>query len=432
MKISAILPIFLLGAALGTTVCAAETQTLTLKQALQLALQQNPDLIIARLDEQKAGEQVKINKSPFSPSVYAGSGLAWAYGFPSSIDGSAPAIFQTRTSMSIYDKPQSYLVEEAKELQRGAGFGVEQKRDEIIFRVASAYIDAENAARALDAAQEQAAELARVKQLVQARVDAGEALAHEAKKADVAGAEARHRVTVEEADLAKAERSLATVLGLAPSDRVHAADDQMPGFAPPVSQEEAIAAALNSSPELKKLNSDLQAKALEAKSYQAYKRPKVELVAQYSLLSKFDNYTEYFQRFQYNNAELGASFSIPLLVPRSAKAYVTASEIDAAKIRAQIVQVRARIQNDIENAFDDFKVAEEGRQLALEYLSVTRDSTGLDLSKMAEGQVLQAQIEQDRADEQEKWRAYYDALAAAQHARLNLLRTTGTLQEALK
>jgi outer membrane protein len=429
MKISAIL---LLGAALGATVCAAETRTLTLKQALQLALQQNPDLIIARLDEQKAGEQVKINQSPFSPSVYAGSGLAWAYGFPSSIDGSAPAIFQTRTSMSIYDKPQSYLVEEAKEQQRGAGFSVDQKRDEIIFRVASAYIDAENAGRALEAAKEQDAELARVKQLVQARVDAGEELAHASKKASVAELDARHRVTAQETELAKAERALATVLGLAPGDRVHAADDQMPGFAPPVSQEDAIAAALNNSPELKKLNSDLLAKGLEAKSYKAYKQPKVDLVAQYALLSKFDNYTEYFQRFQYNNAELGASFSIPLLIPRSAKAYVTSSEIDAAKIRAQIAQVRARIQNDIENAFDDFKVAEEGRQVALEYLNVTRDSTTLDLSRMSEGQVLQAQVEQDRADEQEKWRAYYDALAGAQHARLNLLRTTGMLQEALK
>jgi outer membrane protein TolC len=429
MKIPAIL---FLGAALGATVCAAETQTLTLKQALQLALQQNPDLIIARLDEQKAGEQVNINKSPFSPSVYAGSGAAWTYGFPTSIDGSAPSIFQSRTSMSIYDKPQSYLVEEAKELQRGAGFGADQKRDEIIFRVASAYIDAENAARALEAAKEQSAELARVKQLVQARVDAGEALAHEAKKSNVAELDARQQVTRHEADLSKAERALATVLGLAPGDRVHAADDQMPGFAPPLSQEEAIAAAFNNSPELKKLNSDLQAKALEAKSYKAYKQPKVDLVAQYALLAPFNNYKEYFQRFQYNNLELGASFSIPLLVPRSAKAYITSSEIDASKIRAQIAQVRARIQNDIENAFDDFKVAEEGRQVALEYLNVTRDSTTLDLSKMSEGQVLQAQVEQDRADEQEKWRAYYDALAAAQHARLNLLRTTGTLQEALK
>lgn len=429
MKIPAVL---LLGAALLCVVRAADTRTLTLKQALDLALQQNPDLIILRLDEQKAAQQVNINKSPFSPSVYAGSGLAYAYGFPSSIDGSAPAIVQLRTSMSIYDKPQSYLVQEAKEQQRGAGIGVEQKRDDVIFRVASAYIDAQNQARAVDAARQQHAELARVKELVQARVDAGQELPHEAAKANLVELDAAHRVTQMSVDLAKTERSLALVLGLAPGEGVHAADDQVPSFTPPVSLEEAVSNALANSPELRKLNSDLLAKGLEVKSYKAERQPKVALVAQYSLLSKFDNYTEYFQRFQYNNAELGASFSIPLRVPDSAKAYIASGEIDADKIRKQIAQVRARIQNDIEDAFDDFRVAEEGRQLALAYLNVTRDSTTLDLSRMNEGQVLQAQVEQDRADEQEKWRAYYDALATAQHARLNLLRTTGTLQEALK
>ena len=107
MKITAL---FLLSA----LVCVAETRTLTLKQALQLALQQNPDLIITRLDERKAQQQVNINKDPFTPKVNVGSGLAWAYGFPSSIDGSAPSIFQARTTMSIYDKSQSYLVEQAK------------------------------------------------------------------------------------------------------------------------------------------------------------------------------------------------------------------------------------------------------------------------------------------------------------------------------
>ena len=38
-------------------------------------------------------------------------------------------------------------------------------------------------------------------------------------------------------------------------------------------------------------------------------------------------------------------------------------------------------------------------------------------------------MEQDRASEQEKWRAYYDAQATAQHAKLNVLRMTGTLEK---
>ena len=241
--------------------------------------------------------------------------------------------------MAIIDKPQSYLVKQAQEQQNSAGFGVEQKRDEIIFRVASAYIDAENTARAVDAAREQDSELKQVTDLTQKRVDQGEGLPLAAAKARVAEHDAALRVLDLEQQLSKAERALAAVLGLAPGDRVHAAEDQIPALTPPVSQADAVQAALDNSPELKRLDHDLQAKLMEVKSYKAFRNPKVDVVANYSLLSKFDNYTEYFQRFQWNNAELGASVSIPVLVPRSARAYVVAGDIDAQKIRTQITQI---------------------------------------------------------------------------------------------
>ncbi len=73
-----------------------------------MALDQNPDVIVARLDAQKARAQVTIAHDPFTPKLFAGSGAAWTYGFPSSIDGNAPSIMQAKTVMSIFDRPQSY------------------------------------------------------------------------------------------------------------------------------------------------------------------------------------------------------------------------------------------------------------------------------------------------------------------------------------
>src|SRR5580658_5413402 len=134
---------------LAALTCAGQTRTLTLRQALELALQQNPDVVIARLDQQRARDQVIINKDPFSPKVFAGSGAAWTYGFPTSIDGSAPSIVQSKTNMSLFDKPQSYLVAQAKEALRGAGISLDQRQAEVVYRVASLFIDAENAARGL-------------------------------------------------------------------------------------------------------------------------------------------------------------------------------------------------------------------------------------------------------------------------------------------
>ena len=417
---------------LGALTCAAETRTLTLRQALELALQQNPDMVIDRLNRQRARDQELINKDPFSPKVYAGSGLAWTYGYPSSIDGSAPSVVQARTNMDLFNKPQSYLVAQAKELARGAGIGLNQRQAEVVYRVASLFVDAENAAHGLDAAKQEEANLARAMQLTRTQVDEGQALAIESSKANFAEREAAHRVEMFNRDLSTAERSLGAVLGLAPGDRVRLAQEQLPALEPPVSQDEAIAFALDNSPEVKRLESDLQAKTLELKSYRAYRLPQANLVAQYSLLAQFNNYKEFFNHFQANNVELGVSLSIPVLAGHSAKAYSSQAEADAAKIRTEIARTRRRIRDDIENAFDDLRVAEDGLKLALDGLSLTRESTTLDLARLSEGQILPVQVEQDRAAEQEKWRAYYDAQAAAQHARLNVLRLTGTLEEALK
>jgi outer membrane protein TolC len=45
----------------------AEVGTMTLRQALDLALNQNPDLILARLDQQKAREEITEARDPFAP-----------------------------------------------------------------------------------------------------------------------------------------------------------------------------------------------------------------------------------------------------------------------------------------------------------------------------------------------------------------------------
>ena len=87
------------------TACAfAEVHTMTLRQALDRALAQNPDVILARLDAQKSKSQTDQTRDPFALKLGAGSGLAYTYGFPASIDGNAPAIVQVRGQMAIYDK----------------------------------------------------------------------------------------------------------------------------------------------------------------------------------------------------------------------------------------------------------------------------------------------------------------------------------------
>src|SRR5512141_3261084 len=128
-------------------IVSAEVRTMSLREAVQAALQQNPDIALARLDEDKARQAVKVARDPFAPKLGVGSGLAYSYGFPMSIEGSAPSVFQAQASQFIFNRPQNYAVAAAKEDARGATIGVSSKRDEVAYRVAALYLDAERAAR---------------------------------------------------------------------------------------------------------------------------------------------------------------------------------------------------------------------------------------------------------------------------------------------
>ena len=106
----------------------AETKTLTLRQALDLALAQSPDIMLARLDQERAREQVTIARDPFVPKVYAGSGAAKTWGFPANIGGEAPSIFNLRTQMALFDRPQSYQIAQSNENLRGAAIDIGDRK----------------------------------------------------------------------------------------------------------------------------------------------------------------------------------------------------------------------------------------------------------------------------------------------------------------
>ena len=197
------------------------------------------------------------------------------------------------------------------------------------------------------------------------------------------------------------------------------------------SEEASIERALEGSNELKSLQSSMQAKQLEIKSYQAERLPKVNLVAQYSLFAQY-SYQDYFSKFQRNNAQLGVSIEIPLLVGRSGSAQASQAQADISKLRIEVSRTRSRITADLRTAYQNVRRAESARDVARADLDLAREELNIDLAQMDEGRAPLAKVEADRATENEKWLAYYDAQHTAELARLNVLRQTGTLEAALR
>ena len=410
----------------------AEIHTLNLRQAVERALQQNPDLALARLDEQKAAQSARLARAPFSPTIGAGSGLAYTNGFPMSIDGSAPSIVQARAREDIFNRQQSYVAAAARENTRGAGIATEAKRDEIALRTTSMFLETQRAARLAELARKQVESLRIIEQAVEVRVAEGRELPIESKRAALNMARGLQRVEQLADDQDGAERELAIVLGFAADDQVRAASEEPAIPSPPASEEAAIQSALESSKELRRLESALIAKGLDVRAQKAARVPTVDLVAQWGLFAKFNNYTNYFRQFQRNNGEIGMSITVPILTGSGPSAARAQAEDEAARLRIQMTATRNRISLETRQNFQTLHKADTAREVAKLDLEVARDQVSILLTQMNEGRATLQQLEQARFAEDEKWIAFYDAQYAVEKAGWNLLHQTGELIAALK
>jgi len=410
----------------------AEVHTLTLRQAVDRALQQNPEIAMARLDEVKALAAVRVQKDPFTPRVYFGSGLAYTNGFPMSIDGAAPSVVQGRATQDLFNRQQSYLVAESKEEARGAGIAATAKQDEIAFRTSSLYLDAERAGRASEMARQEVQSLEKVLATVQSRVEEGRELPIEAKRAALNLARARQVADALDADRETAQTSLAMVLGYSADDRVQPATEERPAPPMPASEDAAVESALGSSKELRRLESQIAAKGLEGRAAKAARLPRVDLVAQYGLFATFNHYQDYFLHYQRNNGELGVSVQIPLLAGSGVRGAAAQSDADAAKLRIQMDDTRNRIAADTRQAYREIRKAEAAREVARLDLELAREQLSVNLAQMQEGRILLRQVEESRIAESDKWVAFYDAQYALERAQWSLARQTGDLLAVLR
>lgn len=382
---------------------------------------------MARLDEQKAIQGVRVAKDPFAPKVGVGSGLAFSRGIPQSIEGTAPSIVQAHITQYLFNKQQSYTIAQARENARGASFATASKRDEIAFRTASLYLDADRAGRLSETAAKQVDSLGKVARVVAGRIQEGRELPIEAKRSNLEMQKAKQRAEIFMDDQEYAERSLALVLGFSSEDRVKATAGDREAPKMPESEEAAVERALENSHELKRLQSAMLAKGLEIRAQRASRLPRVDLVAGYALLAKYNNYDQFFKTFQRHNGQIGMSLQVPLLIGPGAAAAAAQAEGENAHLRIEMEAVRNHIALDVHQGFREIQKAETAREVGKADLELTRESLSILLAQMGEGRVGLRQVEEARFMEDEKWIAFFDAQFAAEKARFSLLRQTGDL-----
>ncbi len=185
--------------------------------------------------------------------------------------------------------------------------------------------------------------------------------------------------------------------------------------------------ALENSRELKKLQSDLQAKTLEVAANRSSRTPQVDLIAQYALFARFNNFDQYFNRFQTSNAQLGVSFKFPIVPGPASAALAAQAQNEVSRLRLRVTQTRNRIEMETRKLYEDLELYRENREVAKLDLDVAREQITITLAQLEEGRATRRLLEEARFVEAEKWMAYWDAQNLYDKARLAVVSATGGL-----
>ena len=267
---------------------------------------------------------------------------------------------------------------------------------------------------------------------VQTQVHEGRALPLAEKTSAANLAHARQSAELLDDDVASSETALAMALGFSAEDRVRPVAE--PRSAPPLpkSEEEAVQAALDANKDLRKLESQIASKQLEMRGVKAQRLPRVDLVAQYSLLAKFNNYAEFFNKYQENNEQIGMSFQIPFAVGPGVGAQIAQVASDISHLKVDLDNARNRLRSDLQQSFRNVHKSETAAEVARLDLEVAREQLSVYLAQMQEGRATLRQVEEARVAENDKWMAFYDAQYTMERARWSVLRLTGDLLAAVE
>ena len=115
--------------------------TLTLKRAIELALQNSKDIQVAKLQARLADHSAQITRSQFLPNVYAGSGAGYTYGIPETPGGRAPALFNLTYTEQVINEPLRGQAKELQEQARSQKILLENARSRAISQTAAAYLE---------------------------------------------------------------------------------------------------------------------------------------------------------------------------------------------------------------------------------------------------------------------------------------------------
>jgi len=404
----------------------AQNTPLPFRTAIELALKNSAAMGIAQADAQRAQSSYLQARDLYLPQVTVGSGLAYSYGFPLSIEGSAPSVFDVNTQSFLFNSAQRQLLKAAKSDIRTVQAQNADRRNDVIMETSLDYIQLDLLESSLGVQHEQQEVAAKFQDVVNQRVQAGLDAPTELMRAKLAAARTRMQIAETQAAIDQLRLRLSQLTGL-PQNAIQTSTESIPEL-PAVSQSDDLSTeAQQNNSAIKAANEVATAKEFRAKGEEKQLYPSVDLVGHYAVLARYNNYDEFFNKFQRNNVVLGVAIRFPFFNSSQREA-ATSAEADAIKARKEAQNLKDQVSTEtlrLQRSVEQFADARD--VFKLQYQLSESDAETVHEKIQSGGATLKDE-QSARITEHEHYAAYVNSSFDLDKAQVQLMRQIGQLE----
>src|SRR5947209_8088159 len=404
----------------------AQNGPLPFRTAIELALKNSAITGIARADTQRAQANYLQARNLFLPQVTMGSGLAYSNGFPLSLEGAAPSIFNVNTQSFLFNPAQRQFIKAAKGDVSTTQAQNADRRNDVMMETALAYIQLDLLQSSLNVQKEQQEFAAKFEDIVGQRVQAGLDATVELTRAKLTSARTRMQIADIQSAVDQLRLRLSQLTGL-PVSSIQTSTETVPKL-PDVAQDSDLAAqAVQKNPAVQIAEQAAKAKAFRAKGEAKQLYPALDLLAQYAVLARYNNFDELFRKFQRSNVTVGAVIRFPFFNPPQREA-AKAAEADALKAQKEAQNVKDQVSSEtlrLQRSVQQLSAAQEVSRLEHQLAQADIETTH---EKIQAGQASLKDEQNARITEHQHYSVFLNSSFELDKAQVQLLRQIGELE----
>jgi len=414
-----------------------------LKRVVELALTHATGAAIADADERRAQAELRELHNSYVPQVSTGAGLGYSYGFPLGLEGSAPSLFNINTQSALLNPSLHNFIQAAKADSAVASLKNKDQRNQIIQDAALSYAELAKWEQRLAMLQETEADASKTETAVAERVKEGIDSELDGTRARLSTARVRLRIAEARGAADVLREHLSKLTGL-PAATIQTDPDSIP--APPApTNNDVTKDAVASVPSVQAAVEHARAQYLRARGEHKVLWPSIDFAAQYALLSKFNNFQNYYipskpctvgtstvlcvtNNFQQNNATVGVSIRLPIF-NASQRSRAQAADADALKATKQAEAARNQVSEEtlrLQRSVAQMQAARDVAQLEYE---IAQKSVEAVQTRMDAGTASLHELDDARSQASERFIALQDVTFELERSELGVLRATGDLEK---